>query len=452
MLIAVLLLIAAGCAVAVYRWRWGVFAAIAVGLLQDPLRKMVPGVPGYLAMATFPVWVTTLGAALFSGEVSLRPFLGTFPRLARWVVIFGLYLLIPAVLSGTYGTNSWQITLLGAAVYLTAFLSIVAGWRFPRQERMVIWFLMFYALAGSAALIGGPLDYFGVANDFKAVGTEAMGSVWMTARTGEIVYMYAGFFRGPDVMGWHAALVTMIASLMASRSRGWVRGLWLALSVWGILNIWICGRRKMIAMLPVFWGMFLLLTTRFRTVRRAVPLAGGLLLVLGLGWFGVARTYKATAVDAFYMTVFDQLSSSVQKHGVEDVIGTVEQAGFWGYGLGMGQQGVHHLPAERPRLWQESGPSKMVAELGVPGTLLLLTVGGILLLTAYHVVGRNRNSPLFYCYAGLFSILVANILSAVVSGQIFGDPFIILFLSILVGILLSGARTVPPEREDLCRT
>jgi len=446
------LLIAAGCAVAIYRWRWGFFAAVVVGVLQDPLRKMIPGIPGYLAMATLPVWMATLVSALFSGEVRAGRFLSHFPRLARLVGIFGLYLLIPAVISGTYGENSWQITLLGAVIYSAAFLMLAAGWRFPCTESSVTQVLSFYALCTAVLLIGGPLDYFGLAEGWAAIGTEAMGALWVTHRTGEAVYMYAGFYRSPDVMGWHAALLTMIASLMASRSRGWIRYVWIALSIWGLLNIWICGRRKMISMLPVFWGMYLMLTFKFRQARRAVPLAATLLLVLGLGWYGITRTYKTTAVDTFYMTTFTQLDDSVMQHGVRSVVTTVNQAGFFGYGLGMGQQGIHHIKAETPRLWQESGPSRIVAELGVPGFVLLLCLGAVLLMTAYHVIGYNKDSTSFYMCAGIFSILIANMAAGVVSGQIFGDPFILLLLAFMTGMLLSGARSRAIPEEVSCRS
>jgi len=451
MLLLVLILIGAACATAVFNWRWGVVAAIVIGLLQDPLRKMVPGVPGYLAIATLPVWMATIVSALFSGEVRARDFLSNFPRLARWVSLFGLYLLIPAAISATYGENSWQITLLGGVVYTTAFVMLAAGWRFPRDASSVTRILSFYAIGTAVLLIGGPLDYFGLAKGFAAIGTEAMDAVWVTYRTGSKgLYMYAGFFRSPDVMGWHASLVTMIASLMAARSRGWARYAWLALSMWGVLNLWICGRRKMISMLPIFWGLFLLLTFKFKTARRAVPLVGTLLLVLGLGWYGVTRTYQSTEIDTFYMTTFDHLDDLAMAHGVLSVVETIRQAGFFGYGLGMGQQGIHHIKAEKPRLWQESGPSKLVGELGVPGFVLLLGVGAVLLVTAYHVIGHNKNSSSFYMCAGLYSILIANMASAVISGQIFGDPFIMILLSFFMGLLLSGGRMSGVAREDSC--
>lgn len=440
MLIVIFMLIALGCAVAVYRWRWGVFAAIVMALLQDPLRKMVPGVPGYLAMCSVPIWMTTLGAAIYSRELSPRRFLSRFPRLARWIAIFGGYLLIPAAISFSYGQGTWQITLLGALVYAGAFFMLVAGWYFSTETVSLSTVLAFYAVATSVALIGGPLDYFGIADGWKMIGTEALDTVWMTARTGEIVYMYAGFFRSPDVMGWHAAMVVMVSSLLAVRSRGWVRAFWIAISMWGFMNLWICGRRKMIAMLPVFWSALLFLTYKFRSVGRVIPILSMLLLIAGVGWYGVTRTYHSTAVDTLYGSMVEDWDERVTQHGVKAVITTVDQAGFFGYGLGMGQQGIHHIQAEKPRVWQEGGPGRIVVELGVPGGILFLCMGAVLVLTAYYVTGLRQKDASFYLSAGTFSLLASNAASAVVSAQIFGDLFVILFLVFLMGMLLSGSR------------
>ncbi len=446
MLILLFILIVAACAVAVYRWRWGVFAAIFVGLLQDPLRKMVPGVPSYLAMCSVPVWGATLVMALYTGEVTARRFLSGFPKLAQWVSVFGVYLFFPAAQYASYGRGTWPIMLRGAAGYFTSFFMLATGWQFARSERSVTRVLSFYVLLTSVLLIGGPLDYFGLAKGWAAIGTEVMDKVWVTYRMGsEGFFMYAGFFRSPDVMGWHAAMVVMISCLLAVLSRGWMRWVWIALAIWGFSNLWICGRRKMVAMLPIFGAIFLFLTFKFRSVTRAVPIAGLVLLIAAAGWYGVTRTYHETEVDKFYGSTLGDLEGRVVGHGISAVAETVRQAGFFGYGLGMGQQGVHHIQAEKPRLWQEAGPGKIVAELGVPGGILFLCVGGVLLWTAYSVVGLRAGSFLFTTYAGVLALLGANAASAVVSAQIFGDLFIALFLAFLMGLLLSGGRGVEKE-------
>ena len=98
------------------------FAAIAIGLLQDPLRKMVPGVPGYLSMTSLPDWMAVVGSALFRGDVRIRPFLSSFPRFSRWIAVFGGYLLIPAalaVISLAIGARDVQVKEKRAAPKIT---------------------------------------------------------------------------------------------------------------------------------------------------------------------------------------------------------------------------------------------------------------------------------------------------------------------------------------------
>jgi hypothetical protein len=438
----------AGCALAAHRWRWGVFAAIALGLIQDPLRKMIPGVPGYLTLTSLPVWLTAIGVGVVSGEISVRSFFASFPKLAKWIVVFGAYLIIPAVLSVSYSRNSWAIALLGGVTYATAFLVLIAGWRFPQSGASTSRLLFFYSVCTAAALIGGPLDYVGFGENLLMVGSAAMGHEWVTYRTGEAVHMLAGFFRSPDIMGWHAAMLTMVSSFMALRTRGWVRFFWLMLSVWGILNVWICGRRKMVSMLPLFWGFLLLLIHQIRQAKKLIPAAGIVLVISGLGWYGVASTYHTTAVDRFYLTTVDEWDAKLWQHGVQSVGITVTQTGFFGYGLGMSQQGLHHIAADKPRIWQESGPSKLIVELGVPGSVLLVVVGAVFLLTAYQVLRMRSSQNSFYLFSGLFALFLANLSSSMISAQIFGDPFVLVLLAFLMGLLLSGARQYPSVSHE----
>ena len=440
MLNGMIVLVIAGCLVALFNWRWGVLAAVAVGLLQDPLRKVIPGAPAYLVMASAPIWLCAMGAAVFSGQLRIDRFFACFPRLGLWAKIFAAYLVIPAAISATYGHNTWMITLLGAFVYATMFCVLVAGWRYPDRSGGIGAFLIFYAVAASLMLIGGPLEAFDLPFCRPIVGTEMMGAVWVTHRTGEAVHMLSGFFRGPDVMGWHAALLFMVAVVLALRAKGPARWLWIAVAIWGILNIWLCGRRKMLSMVPIFLGCYLFLVFRFKDVRRIGSILGTVLMIGGLGWYFISSLYRSAAVEAFYLTAFTQAEEQIQRHGVDTVLSTVKQAGFWGYGLGMSQQGIHHISADKPKVWQESGPGKLFAEFGVPGSLLLAALGFVFLKTAYLVVRGSRRDESFYFTAGLFSVLVANLTSAVISAQIFGDPFVAMFLAVLSGLLFSTAR------------
>ena len=449
MMVFTLLLILAGCGVAFFNWRWGVVAAIVVGMAQDPLRKVIPGTPAFLAMGSIPVWMATLAAAAYRRQLSVRDFFSTFPRLALWIRVFALYLVIPATNSVTWGAGTWKITLLGLFVYTASFLALVAGWRYPVRRGDAWRLLGFYAVITAVFLAGGPLDSWGWSERYPFIGTTTMGHLWLTHRTQAAVFMLAGFFRSPDIMGWHAALVFMVAVIMAFRARGAARAAWIALAVWGLLNVWLCGRRKMLAMLPVFLGCYVFLISRFKSVRRLVAGVGTVLLIAGLGWYFIMALEQDQAVERFYLTTLTEAGGRVQEHGYRSIFSTVSQAGFWGYGLGMSQQGIHNIEAEKPRVWQESGPPKLVAELGVPGAILFLIMGGVLIATAYQVVRLVRRDEDFYILAGMLSVLAANMASGIVSAQIFGDPLVALLLSFLIGLLLSGVRT--PSRPGAGR-
>ena len=451
MLNGMIVLVIAGCLVALFNWRWGVLAAIAVGLLQDPLRKMIPGTPAYLVMASAPIWLCAMGSAAFSGQLRFDRFFACFPRFGLWAKIFAAYLVIPAAISATYGRNSWMITLLGAFVYATMFCVLVAGWRYPNRSGGIGAFLVFYAVATSLMLVGGPLEAFDLPFCRPIVGTEMMGAVWVTHRTGEAVHMLSGFFRGPDVMGWHAALLFMVAVVLALRAKGPARWLWIAVAIWGILNIWLCGRRKMLSMIPIFLGGYALLVFRFKNVQRILSVCGMTAMIVGLGWYLISSMVHNEALERFYVSTFADVEERVEAHGFHSVVTTINQAGFWGYGLGMSQQGVHNIPnVETPRLWQESGPSKIVAEVGVPGNVLYLILGVVMFITAYHVVRLGQGRDSFFLTAGIFSILVANVASSVVSAQIFGDPLVAFLLAFLTGLLLSDARGIaaPPAKTE----
>lgn len=428
------------CGLAIWRWQWGFFAVIVIGLIQDPLRKLIPGSTGLYAMSIVPVWILALAGGLFSGQLRPGVFLGTFPRLGRWLAIFAGYLVIPAAISATYAPGTWQITLLGLMIYSMAIFTLFAGSCWSRSELVRTRFFAFYAMTAGVALVGGPLEYFLGSDANPALGSAALGTTWVTHRTGEAVYMLTGFFRGPDIMGWHASMVFMVAVVMAIRSDGIRRYLWIALAIWAIPSIWICGRRKIISMLPIFAGYFIFLFSIFKNIRRIFA-SIGLIIMIGVFSGHVILSYMwQTEVYDFYMTTFSEAGDQFKRHGFDSVLGTIEQAGFWGYGLGMGQQGTHHIKTEKPRLWQESGPTKIIVELGVPGAIIFVMIMVLIFITAHAVLKARARAPDFMLSAGIVSILVANLVAALISAQIYTDPFIAFMLATLTGLLFSSIR------------
>jgi len=440
-------LVALSAFVAALRWRLGIILMVFVAMLQDPVRKMIPGTPAYLVLATVPVWAGIVIGAAVEGGLEWQRFRSMFPRLSWAILLFLVFLIPPAILSATYSAGSWQVTLLGLYAHLSVVVGMVLGTYYPRAvgdtEKLFLW----YCILVSLMLIGAPLERLRLGGATGLVGTRTMGHYWVTYRTGGTVRMLAGFFRSPDVMGWHAAMLVMLGITLALNSSGMRRHAYAAMAGWGAIGVMLCGRRKMMGMLPFFVVCFLLLHLLFRQPRRVVSLAISVILVLLVGLYAYTELGADPELESFYYTTASELGDRLAQHGVAAVITTYRQAGFFGYGLGMATQGTHHIDVPRPRVWQEGGLGKIMAELGLPGFVCFVLLLATLLATGSRVLARVSTTTEYSMYFGLTSLIAANGIGAIVSAQIFGDPFVGSFLPFLIGLLLSGARLRRAEKQ-----
>jgi hypothetical protein len=186
-----------------------------------------------------------------------------------------------------------------------------------------------------------------------------------------------------------------------------------------------------------------LLFVVFQRARVIVPVLLTAMVAMGVWFYSYRGVGTDVEVEKFYSTTLGETAERMESHGIDAVVGTIKQAGFWGYGLGMATQGSHNIRCKRPNVWQESGLSMLAAEMGVPGLVLFAGVTGVLLLSLWWSLQVSGMSPLYVIYFGLVGVIVANGMAGIVSAQVFGDPFIGWFMSFLVGVVLSGARLEP---------
>lgn len=433
-------LIAVSSVLAIVNWRWGLYAIVLVAMVQDPARKLTPGTPGYLVLATLPVWGGVIIGALRKGDLSWEGFRQLHPKLSRMLLLYSAGLIVPAVLSATYSSGSWQLTLLGAYTQYAIIAGFILGGFFPGKQGDIERLMAWYCILAGIAMTGAPLEKWDVGTGNGLVGTSSLGANWMTQRTGVELKMLSGFFRGPDVMGWHAATLAMFSVTLSIQGKGWKRIGWAALAGWAGVALMFCARRKMIAMLlpyALVIAVFLLVFRRARSLL-AVILCG--VVGMGIWWHAYHRIGPDEELEEFYGTTFEESTQRLEQHGFDAVIGTIQQAGFWGHGLGMAAQGTHHIKCERPRIWQESGPSMLAAESGVPGLVLFAGVVLLLVMAMWTSIRVASGTSAGFTYFGLAATVFANGIAGIVSAQIFGDPFVGLFLPFMVGLILSGSR------------
>ena len=416
-------------------WRLGVLLGVVVGLIQDPIRKSIPGTPGILAVSAAPVLWAAILSALATGDVSPRRFREAYPRIAGWTFLF-LLSLIPATLAVLrHGEGLYRLALFGLYGWLTPLAAALLGVFWVRRPGDLTRFCVFYCAVAGLFLAGTLLEYRGAFPDWPALGTWSLEANWDRQAEGVNIGLTAGFFRAPDVMSWHAATLTVLALMLALLERR-PRALgWLLLAGYAATCLLLGGRRKMIA-LPFLWGalVFAPLVGSGR-IGRAVGLLSvttlaGLVFLVASDEIGIIRDYFVFANTA--------AADAPERFGgiLGSVVAIWRVAGPAGVGIGAASVGARHLGLSAP-IAPEDGLGKLMAELGVLGLALGLALAAMVattLLGQLRVVAETAWAPTHY---GLAALAVANLAPFLVSHHAYGDSLVMFLNGMVLGLALS---------------
>jgi hypothetical protein len=423
-----------GVAVSLVDWRRGWLIALLVGVIQDPARKITPGTP---VVMTFSIIVIYF-AILFAAQSTLLRHLTEMRRRYTQLFVVGsllLIFLIVAAINGlvTFGIDFWMVPALSLFIYSMPVPAVLLGYAFADSEERILSLFRFYAPMTSLMMIGTPLEYLNV--KWAALGMVALPEGFIRMLPGVNIRILSGFYRAPDIMGWHAATLTMIGITMALRNKhfqqSWV---WILTAGWGFFNCMLSGRRKAVYAVAVFAIVLLWRYARRLTTTQFVSLVfvGAMLafVVTRLSQSEESSVYtKGTAVSQ--EEVFQRLEGGF--------VDTIDQFGIMGAGLGTATQGVRHFLGRDTNIgWQEGGLGKLTIELGMPGviaTILLMAVLLRLLMKISSFHDETRSSQLLR--VALLGIFMANIVGFLVSAQAYSDPVITLLTAFFLGSLLA---------------
>ncbi len=418
-------------------WRRGWLLAILCGVLQDPARKLTPGTPVVMSISIVVIYFVVIFASQSTLQQHGREFSRRFSGIFGALLFFFLFLFL-AAMNGlfTFGLDQWKAPAMSFFLYCAPLPAVLIGYAFLQREEQLFGLFKFYAVVTSIALIGTPMEYFNV--PWRALGTVAL-SENIRFVTGFNIRMLSGFYRAPDIMGWHAAMLTAIGMTMTIRLRSFRSAwLWMLVTGWGFLNCLISGRRKAIYMIAVFAAAFL--WRYFRRLSTAQFASFGLVAVVMI--FVVARVsqnQEASVYTQGAVTTQEEVWSRLEG----GLSGTVEQSGVMGAGLGTATQGVYHVLRENSTTtlgWQEGGLGKLAIELGLPGLGAAALLGLTMILTMLKISGHPDvpgSSQL--ARAALFGIVVANIVEFMVSAQAYSDPVLTLLTAFFVGCTFATA-------------
>ena len=429
--------------VALTDWRKGLLLMILAGILQDPVRKLMPGTPGWMVLAFIPIWFAICFKLFFSGNRPVAAFTRMYPSLEPKLKLFLFSLgLAFLVLLLKHGFGSIFVGIIGMITYIFPLLAMIVGFHFVRSRSDLIRLMVFYSVITAPFLVGGVLEYLGLFPDSPLIGTDVLGMEWIRHVPGYIVQLNAGFYRSPDVMGWHAALLVMFSLLMVLSVKNMLAKIsWVSIAFWGGVILLISGRNKMIFMPLIFITVYGLAYLYKGRVAKTLSAVLGLAALIG--FFIVINAQ--VKLDQEYLRYVGEgtatVSDRVTTSGVASVIGTFKQSGIFGEGLGSASTGARFGGASGIRTWQEGGLPKILVELGVIGLIAFFLFGiSILTMLFYLFNAYPVTSPVLPFFIGMMSVLAANGASFIISHQIFGDPFIVTLTGFFLGITLSFGR------------
>lgn len=454
-----MLLIVASVIAALVRWRTGIYWMIVIGTLQDPVRKLTLDAPAIMAISSLPAWCAMIFSSFHSAH-SWPSFRQKLPRLARVTILFLISLLPATLLVFQYGVDAWRMAVIGVLGYLVPVVSLLTGFVYARDPEAVRALLKFYCLYTAVLLIGSFLEFGGVMAGWPALGTSALNVQWiryLESGKGQ-VNLIAGFYRSPDIMGWHAAALAMFAlTLGLAGPRG--RKVWAALALFGLTALLISGRRKMIGM-PVLWLAFVMFNyLPARRISAIVKVASAVAAVAAFLYFASGEVDVHESYYVYAATLPRDVSTRLFQDSVSSVVSTFNQSGPLGRGIGTASQGTQHLGLETARGWQEGGLSKLAVELGMPGLVCAIA---LFVSFARHcntaLKAPSSSPPLSALKVGVLGFVVANGFSFLVSHQVYGDPLIMMMTAFMLGAVLAStswgedaarSRLVFPEKPSV---
>jgi len=434
-------LVGAGCLLSLHDWRKGLWLCILVAVVQDPIRKVIPGTPFYITVAFVPIYFCMF-LGMPAQKTALREFQHDYPGLKVPIVLLCIALFFSFAQTLTYGLRALPVACLGLFSYLACLPAVLLGYKYLQgNSRSLDRLLAGFVLLTAIMLIGVPLERHEFQFSLPWLGTIAMKKSWYrwygTPYDGGYIRMISGFYRSPEIMGWHAMTMVLFSMYLMLRRGNWIL-LWALTSTWGMYGVLLCGRRKMFLMILVFIASFI---CNFRSWRRTswwLPAMACLVAVSGGLFYLVDEQYLAAAETGLHSAG----ATAVQK-GLMGPLLLAWYVGPFGFGVGTKSQGAQHLSFVPETPLFEGGFERILVEIGIVGMLaaVLLVVPALRAALSCMRQARSRSDTEVVGVA-LFSLISANLAAFVVTFQIFGDPFVIILIGFLGGVMMSLPRLV----------
>ena len=422
-------------------WRYGLLAVIPIGVLQDVLRKLTPGVPAYYILWSAALFALVVGTALSTSSLRVRLLWLDDQRLKKAFNLFFLVILLQ-VGNALIRWGNPAVPVFGLVFYFGPFVALLAVIVFAQHPVWIQRFIRVYLCVMVPACLTVYLSkwFQGSVPIFKELG-EFTGQRLMIYDVGSVLYSYSGLFRVGEIAAFHAATCAALLTILILKKNQLTgaRVLYSILVALLIGAIILTGRRKMLMVLSIFWvvQMFLLAYPRYGMSRFTLSLLFlGLIISAGIGMFDQGES-------SLYLQRGKTVFSSVQgraETAFSLFTSALSRSDGIGLGAGIASQGARYAGINNSRAVggsSESGIGLLAVELGIPGILVigwLLYCMGTFLWRKLQFIAHVHQE--LYLYSASFSaLLIANLAAFSVATQLYGDFFVLIILGAIGGML-----------------
>ena len=428
-------------AITLSNWRYGLLAIIPIGLLQDVLRKLTPGVP-----SLYIVW----SALLFAVVVLVVMSTCSLDKRLLWFNDQGLknafslffFLVLLQAINGLVRWGQPAVPVLGLLFYLGPVAALLTMIIYGRHPIWIHRFIMTYLWVMVPACLTVYLSLWFQSSIpvLREIG-EFVGQRLVIYDVGKVLYSYAGLFRVGEIAAFHAATsAAFLIMLIMKKKQALPAQIGMAVLVALLIGaILLTGRRKMLMALSIFLVVQFFLSG---FMRRGVSRAVVSFLVLGLT-VSMAIGFLGTGQSSPYLQRGKTVFSSVEERvitAVDLLTWAVKRSDGIGLGAGVASQGARYAGVDNFKEVggaSESGIGYLAIELGLPGIAIVSWLIYYLLRTLWSKLRfvARLNDDLFLYASSFVSLLVANLATFSVATQLYGDFFVLIILGMIAGML-----------------
>jgi hypothetical protein len=428
-----------------YGWRGALLYTVAVGFLQDPIRKIAEGSTYYGGLAFACFLITFIALKNVNRYWYATYLFWTNQKLITLLPIF-YYLIGFQALNSFARIGDIRLSIIGMLFYTLPLLALWVGFHLGKNQQLLREFLTVYVVFCSLCAISVLLDAQGVQNPlFNEVGKGL-------DITG-IGEGNSGLWRTSEIAGWHLAAGACFSFILGMTSKNsFNQNTWFFLTIGLTFLTTTTGRRKALGIVIVFIALFLLYYSFSSQKSKIFRIVSSIFLVIILSVSSYGLIFNESSqqdlgkYEERTATLTLDESQNRFNSGIQRLMRGIEIAGPFGFGVGAGTNtgntgiSTSSLGQQSLGYVAEGGGGRIVAELGYLGAIFFLYIIIQLSLLYYRnfKLGLVEVPPdQFNILVGLLFFVIANAVSFFQAAQLYSDLFVLIILGISFGCFLA---------------